>query len=138
MRTIDVVMDYCAIVTDRPEPGYPACARRYWADIVCNIVGGYGICSDGSHKQRRLSVLVPDWIVPSTRWLWPMSVEGAYSRCGTDNLAFITCTQRVYVDVGPDKRCDIDDLYDRTLAGGLTLHYPTPDGNMATMPVYLA
>lgn len=138
MKTIDIALTYSSRVIDRPSPNSPACSRRYWADVVCDIVGSYGIPSDGNCKKRCLSVLVPDWIVPSAKWKWPMSVEGAYSNSGTDNLAFVACTKRVYVDVGPDKRCDIDDLFDRTLAGGLTLHYPTPEGKMATMPVYLA
>lgn len=118
--------------------GHKPSAYHFYADAICHISGSFGIPTRDNCKCRYVEVELPDWIVPSSRWMWPMSVDGVRSTSGDDNLAFVTCNETAEMDVEYFGSCDQDALIDKALSSGLTLHYPTADGSMATMPVYIA
>lgn len=111
---------------------------RFFADAWINICGGFGIPSAGDCKSRTISVLVPDWIVPSRKRSWHIAVANTRSNSGSDDLAFVVCNERPTQDVAMFGSCDQYALIDKAIASGLKLIYPTKDGSMATMPVSVA
>lgn len=113
------------------------------ANTIVNIVGSYGITSDGSmsHWDRSIEVLVPDWVQPSQKWSWSMSRPGYKSNSGTDGLCFVTCKNPVQISVLDDehKEHDMPDvLIQKAIDGGFQFHFPIEDGSMGVMDVEMA
>ena len=117
--------------------------HRISANTIVNIVGSYGLSSDGnmSHWERQVDVLVPEWVQPSQKWSWNMSRHGYKSNSGSDNLCFVTCKNPVQVDTidaGHAKQDMPDVLIQKAIDGGFQFHFPIEDGSMGVMDVEIA
>lgn len=106
----------------------------FTADVAPCEMGGYGLphCDPGL-PTAAVSIDVPDWI--SLDSMGRMIRPGYNSKAGTAARCLVTCNTPAIEDCEYYGDCDYHALILRALSSGLTLHYPTDDRSMATMPI---
>lgn len=105
----------------------------FGCDVTENLVGAYGISSDGQCLTRWFEVDVPDFI---TKGEWGnrehIGIPGRRSKSGSEDLAFVVCKKPIHgVKAQYFGSVDQSKLIDDALKGGLKIVYPLENGEMA-------
>ena len=109
--------------------GHEPTTYVFHANSIINIVGGYGVCG-GYNKRAFITVDLPDRIVKSEKWEWPLSLPGRKSTSGTEDLCFVICGETVSQECQYYGGIDAEKLILKALSTGVFLVYPDKDGKM--------
>ena len=123
------------IAYDTVPHGHEPASYVFYANVLVNITRQYGIVSGDIDTCAIVTVDLPDWVVPSDEFYWPMSRPGCSSRRGTGNLCFVECKETAKQECDFFGQVDRKKLIEEALLSGLRFVYPTETGDMASMDV---
>lgn len=117
------------IAVESVKNGHEPTTYIFRANSIINIAGGYGVT--GGYKKRAFIIVdLPDNIVKSVKWGWPLSIPGRKSTTGTDDLCFVACGETVSQECKYYGEIDPKKLILKALSTGVYLVYPGEDGKM--------
>ena len=101
------------------------------ADAEMDICGGYGLSGGTRYKKSAIiEVDLPDYVVSSSKWQWPLSIPGRKSKYGSDCLCFVVCGETAKAECDSFGALDPEKLILSALNTGVYFVYPDESGEM--------
>lgn len=101
------------------------------ANVINAISGSYGISGGAAYKKRAfIEIDLPDDVVPSKKWNWPLSIPGRKSKSGSDDLCFVECGKTATKECDFFGSLDPEKLILEALESGVYFIFPNEKGEM--------